>query len=238
MKLFPRLNKGVSRLECVRRFWAVLAVVFLLMGHGGRAAVFLLDDGSVNLFGGTSNGDLLALNRFETGPLPVVIDRILVLWSPLSLSVSPRVALYSDPNGDGDPSDAVALMVFAPFMQPGAVISNNTSFQSYDVPPTLVSGSFFVGAYLSDREPSFNPAIGVDTSSPVFSGQSWVIENSTAGGLDLQNPIGTATLVTTLETYVSGNHMIRAQGTVVPEPGILCVFLIGLAALAMRRGNR
>ena len=164
-------------------FWSVVT----------HAQLFTWDDGSVNTFGGTASGDLLALNHFNTGGSPVLIDEIRVLWNPISSTVKPTVTLYSDPNGDGNPSDMAPLLIRQISIPANVVILNNTSVQSYSIPVTQVSGSFFVGAYLSDRELSFNPVIGVDLAY-LGPNQSWVIENSTAGLLNLMNPIGTSTL--------------------------------------------
>lgn len=195
----------------------LLSLVILLFAAVVQAQLFTLDDGSVDSFGGTASGDFLALNHFNTGGTPVLIDEIRVLWNPISSTVFPTVALYSDPNGDGNPSDMAPLLIQSISIQSGVVILNNTTVQSYSVPPTLVNGSFFVGAYLSDREPSFNPAIGVDRAH-LAPFQSWIIENSSAGNLNLSNPIATSTLRTPLDTYVAGNHMIQAHFVPVPEP--------------------
>ncbi|MBI3849394.1 MAG: immunoglobulin domain-containing protein [Verrucomicrobia bacterium] len=190
-------------------FFVSLAVQ--LLPAAIQAEQFSLDDGTVNTFGGTPGGDFLALNHFHTAGRTVAINQISVIWNPLSSRVFPTVALYSDPDGDGNPSDARPLMIYPIFITPNVVILNNTSFQSYDIPATTVTGSFFVGAYLSDRDSGFDPAIGVDLSHPQ-PGQSWIVENSSGVGLlDLQEPIATSTLVTPLNTYVNGNHMIRAR---------------------------
>jgi hypothetical protein len=190
------------------------AILLLALPFAGRALEFALDDGAVNTFGGTPGGDLLALNQFHTGGQTVVIDQISVLWNPISRTVSPAVALYADPNGDGHPSDAVPLIVHHISVPANVVILNNSSLQHFPIPPTTVNGSFFVGAFLADRESSFDPVIGVDTSNPKPN-RSWIIEN-TSGGLDLERPAATSTLVAPLNAFVNGNHMIRARYTVLP----------------------
>lgn len=208
----------------------------LLSSVFAQAGLLALDDGSVNAFGGTDNGDLLALNHFDVGDTPIVIDEIRVLWNPLSRSMSPAVALYADPNGDGNPSDMIPLEIQQIFIQPNVVILNNSTVQSYPISPTLVSGSFFVGAYLSDRASSLNPVIGVDLAhlAPL---QSWIIENST-GMLDLMDPIGTSNLRTPLDTYIAGNHMIQAHFVPVPEPSAGVVAALGLSCWLIRTVGR
>ena len=96
-------TRAVSRL---------FSLMSLLVAAAVQAGTFSLDDGSVDTFGGTPGGDLLALNHFDTGGRTVVIDQISVLWNPLSAAVSPTVALYSDPDGDGNPSDASPLLIY------------------------------------------------------------------------------------------------------------------------------
>lgn len=206
-------------------------VAGLLLPVAVHADIFALDDGSPETWGGTRGGDFLGLNHFNTGGQTVVIDQISVCWNPLSSLVSPRLALYSDPNADGDPSDLRLLQFSSVYIQPGLVLLNQ-SVQDYSIPPTTLTGSFFVGACLSDADSGFRPRTGIDTTPPNYFGQSWIIENSGGTGLlDLNNPIGTSTLVTRLNTYINGNFIIEAHYTVIPEPSIARFFPLGLLAL-------
>jgi hypothetical protein len=202
-----------------------------------NAQVFSLDRGIVSGLGGTPGGDLLVLNHFNTGADSVYIDQISVLWNPISSTVSPKVALYADPNGDGNPSDLVPLRITPIYIPPNVVILNNTTVQDYPITPTLVSGSFFVGAFLSDREMSFDPAFGY-SSPAVALNQSWIIENTVAGRLDMLSPATTCTTLAPLDYYIPANHMLRAHYTVVPEPSAgLLGLLAGLLTLRCRRKN-
>ena len=223
----PAVANHQTSQQAVRRL-CVAMLGLLINITSGFGANFTVDDGSVETFGGTAGGDLLALNRFNTGGQVVLIDEISVLWNPLSARVSPKVALYSDPNGDGNPSDSTPLLIHAIVISPNLVILNNSTLQPYAITPTLVTGSFFVGAYLSDRELSFDPVIGVDTTSPSYANVSWIIEDSSVGGLNLQAPVASSTLTTRLETFISGNHMIRAHYTLVPEPSSLGLFALAI----------
>lgn len=205
---------------------ALLAVLAMtLYSNAGRAQyVFTYDNGTANSGGGEPGGDLLALNHFNTGGSPVLVTQIGVLWNPISASVHPTVALYSDPNGQGNPSGMQPLLIQPIYIQPGVVVLNNTSVQYYSITPTVVQGSFFVGAFLSDQNNS-SPVIGVDTSGS-GPGQSWVIENTSAGHLSLQHPVATASDWENLDVFVSGNHVIHAVYSPVPEPSaeILGIF--------------
>lgn len=216
----------MSKCSCV--------LVGLLLAVRVQGGLFSMTDGSAETWGGTSNGDCLALNHFDTGGQTVRIDQINVCWNPLSSRVSPTVALYSDPNGDGNPSDTRLLQLYAIYVQPGVVLLNQ-SLQSYSIPSRTITGSFFVGCFLSDRDSGFDPATGIDTSNPHY-GQSWIVENSRGTGLlDLNNPIGTSSLVTRLNTYINGNFMIEAHYDV-PEPSIwgFATILLGCVTLFRR----
>jgi hypothetical protein len=213
---------GARALKCM----AVVLVTVLCSGRvQGQSQLFTYGS-SPGAFGGEPSGDALALNNFNTGGSPVWVTEIGVLWNPLSAGAHPTVALYSDPNGDGNPSDMQPLLIQPIYIPPHVVVLNNGSAQFYSIPPTEVSGSFFVGAYFSDQNNS-SPQIGIDLSNR-GQGQSWVFENSTSGRLSLQNPIGTASDWENLDTIVSGNHIIEAMYTTsVPEPLPAWLFLFG-----------
>ena len=193
-----------------------LLTVFCSGFFQGQGQVFSYGD-TVGGFGEQPSGDLLALNHFNTVGSSAWITEIGVLWSPLSASVHPTVVLYSDPNGDGNPSDMQPLLIQPISIPPHVIILGNAGVQFYSIPPTEVNDSFFVGAYLSDQD-NASPGIAFDiaNSGP---GQSWVIETSRAGELDLQNPIGTAADWENLDTFTIGNHIINAIYTnSMPEP--------------------
>ncbi len=223
-------NPGLCRV----RIGALLAAVSLGALFQTRAAVFALDDGVAEFWGGTYQGDLLALNHYNSGVQTVSINAISVCWNPLAVAVRPRLAVYSDPNGDGSPSDMTLLSLYSVPLQSGIVYLNQ-SLQTYSITPTTVQGSFFIGAFLSWASLGGDPGIGVDTTPPHYAGQSWIIENSSAvGTLDPNNPIGTSTLVSPLGNFIAGNHVLEAQYTVVPEPGSAALIFLGLTFLTAK----
>lgn len=222
LSIYSLRCNGVLALKCVVVVLATMLCSGLVQGQGQLFTY----GGSPGSFGGEPSGDILALNHFNTGGSTVWVTEIGVLWNPLSAGVHPTVALYSDPNGDGNPSDMQPLLIQPIYIPPHVVVLNNGSAQLYSIPPTEVSGSFFVGAFLSNQNNS-SPVIGVDSSNHGPS-QSWVIENATAGRLNLQNPIGTAGDWENLDTFVTGNHIIEAMyATSVPEPSPLWLLLFG-----------
>ncbi len=208
----------------------------MLAAAQSQGDLFSLTDNTAEDWGYTAGGDLLALNHFDTSGRTVLINQISVAWDSLSSLARPTLALYSDPDGDGAPNDMRPLGIFPVMVQPGIVILNQ-SFQDYPITPTLVTGSFFVGAFVSDRNPGNPCLIGVDTSSP-HPGQSWIVENSNGPGLmNLQDPIGTSTLIAGLSRFVNGNHMIEAEYTIVPEPTGSLIFALGVLALTAHRAR-
>lgn len=212
-----------------------LVILAMFLAPPVRADVFSLTDNTMETSGGTPGGDLLALNHFDTAGRTVAINEISVAWGPLSSAMSPTVALYSDPNGDGNPADAELVMSYPIYIPGGVVILSGSSYQSYTIPTTVVAGSFFVGAYVSDRDGGFTPSVSVDTSHPQPS-QSWIIENTSVGGLDLESPAASSTLVAPLNNYINGNHMIRATYSVLPGP--FCTQApVGLASWWRADGN-
>lgn len=216
--------------------WLVTLALALCAGVA-QAQLLTLDNGKVGTVGGESGGDLLALNHFNTGSTPDLVTSIGVLWNPISAAVAPTVAIYSDPNGNGNPSDMVPLLIQPINITPGVVVLNNTSVQWYSITPTVVSGSFFVGAFLSDKNHS-SPGIGVCYAN-LGPGQSWVVENTAAGHLNLQNPISTASDWENLDAFTQGNHMIEATISPVPEPATIVLLISGgLGCLIGRRRER
>lgn len=216
--------------------WFVTLAVTLCVG-AAQAQLLTLDNGTVGTLGGESGGDLLALNHFNTGGTPGMVTSIGVLWNPISAAVAPTVAIYSDPDGNGNPSDMVPLLIQPIHITPGVVILNNTSVQWYSITPTVVSGSFFVGAFLSDKNHS-TQGIGVCFAN-LGPGQSWVVENTVAGHLNLQNPISTASDWENLSVFTRGNHMIEATLSPVPEPATIVLLISGgLGCVLVQRRER
>ncbi len=93
-----------------------------------------------------------------------------------------RIAVWDDPNGDLDPSDAVLLSSYA-----GHVVSNtNTAqFVTYAFPqPVPVSGSFFIGTALPSIAPK--SSFGSLDDGEGYRFDSWIVGNA-SGPLDLAN---------------------------------------------------
>ncbi len=114
--------------------------------------------------------------------------------------------LWSDRNGDGNPTDAAVLATAS------GVISNQgtDTFITTNFPPTVVTTSnFFVGFFISHGAGQFPAAF--DETAPTFSNRSYV-----AGGAngDFHNLNNNDLPVAPIESYgLPGNWLIRADGT-------------------------
>jgi hypothetical protein len=156
-------------------------------------ALYVLDDGTNESQLGISGGGPLAwLNHFTVQKGAETIDAVLAAWG-----VGPvTVAVWSDPNDDGQPHDAVLLTLLedVPLTFP-----IGGPLRTIEIPPTYVGEageSFYVGLSMTHEEQEW-PAL-LDKSAPTPM-QSWW-----SFGLD---DIGDAQLV---DGVTPGNWMIRA----------------------------
>ena len=193
-------------------------------GGGHRSPldfIYQLDDGTAeDAIGLTIGGDIISLNEFAVVPGSETIKSVEIAWgTPVffdpSLDGLPyTVAIWSDPNGDGNPTDAVLLTTA------GGVVSNQgtDTFISTDIPDTVIATSnFFVGFLITHTAGQFPSAF--DESNPIFN-RSYV-----AGGAqgDINNLNNNDLPVAPIESFgLFGNWLIRAtatgEGTPTPTP--------------------
>src|SRR6476659_3687536 len=167
---------------------------------------YMIDDGTAeDSVGLTAGGSLVALNSFPVSGGNNVITSISIAWgTPLfpdpTLNGLPYTAvLWSDPNGDGSPTDAVVLA-----QAPGVVSQAGTdTFITTVIPPTMVTtANFFVGFLITHAAGQFPAAF--DETPPTLPNRSWV--DATANINDLSGAI-------TIESAgLVGNWLIRADG--------------------------
>ena len=216
----------------------ILTLSFCCAALSADGAVnYIADDGAnnVNVGVGGSGGDLLVLNRFTVQPTGDGIVEIQVNWTGIASNFPAKVAVYDDPNDDGDLSDLVLL--HESDVQTNSVGGN--TYASYIIPNTFVSGDFYVGAYVENMAGNVFP-FGYDTTDPDLPNTSYFFERTGAGDLSLSDPNGTATLQGWGENFiVAGNFMIRAVGDVgtppVPEPGPVSLLVFGTVLMLRRR---
>ncbi len=225
----------------------VLGVAAVLAGAGAARAdvVYLHDDGSAeHLLGLQSAADLLWMSRYSElpgGPVIHTIEFTIGRDGPVYPQPSTVTLLvYEDPDDDGNPGDAVLLTAVTgvPVLYP-----NRTIFESVAIPPTTVSGEFFVGILATLSAGMFPVALddfGLQGSTPL----TYWYTGAPPGTLDPAAPPLFVDLTTGL--YSNGvdsgqlayalRFQIRAIAN--PEPSTLALFaagVAGLGVLAVRR---
>ncbi|MEO1699200.1 MAG: hypothetical protein AAFU73_18060 [Planctomycetota bacterium] len=117
-----------------------------------------------------------------------------------------RVAVWSDPNGDKNPSDAVLLGVS------GGHVAQNTGsgqFVTYTLPtPVSVTGSFFIGATLEATFGPLSTATGAIDESQGYQWDSWYFSND-AGPIDVVQLSQNSQPPTNV--LLTGRYLLRAN---------------------------
>ena len=206
-----------------------------------QAIVYSIDDGSAErsigfkpVGNGSGNADAIFLNEFTALPNDKTINSISIAFgNPGNMGgnldgLLVTILLYSEPNGDTNPSDAQLLA-----LSPGLISQANTNtFVTYAITPTTIpTTDFFVGFEIQDLQ-SGTFVAAEDTSAPTYSNRSFIAFGDPGTG----NPINLAanqvppTAVENLNG-LAGNFLIRAN-TAVPEPSTWATLLGGMAMLA------
>ena len=222
-------------------FRSLLVPLVVALGCWAQSAAALvtysIDDGTAEDGvgeGGPYGGDVLFLNEFAVAPDGNVIASISVAFgSPNKaadnaalIGLPYTVLLYSDPNGDGNPSDAT-LLAFAD----GIITTANTNtFLTTTIKPTTVTTSdFFVGFELLNQPPGTFPA-AIDETAPTYPGRSYVTYGfpGTLDPIDLENNEVPPETIESVPGSTPGNWLIRANYSV-PEPSTWAYVLAGVA---------
>ncbi|MEO7723413.1 MAG: hypothetical protein ABIU29_01805 [Chthoniobacterales bacterium] len=182
------------------------------------ASTYMVDDGTAeDAIGLTVGGDIIALNKFAVLPGAETIATVSIAWGtpafpdPSLNGLPYTVAIWSDPNGDGSPTDAVLLNTAG-----GVVASQGTdTFILTDIPDTTITTTnFFVGFLITHSGGQFPAAF--DQTAPTFSNVSYA-----AGGAsgDINNLNNNEIPVASIESLgLVGNWLIRADATGEPSP--------------------
>lgn len=192
---------------------------------------YMYDDGvsDNNLTtGGPATYNAFFANQYTTVAGGEVIGAISVVWGSrlnpnLPNGLVADVLLLSDPNNDGNTSDAGILSSFT------TVTMNvgTDTFNTYPiVPVTLAPGqNFFAAAFIHDA-PNNSTWAGFDTNATGRASQAW-------WNVAVQNPIGNSDLTLSIFGFQDATWMIRAEA--VPEPATLAAVGLGVAAFLRRR---
>ena len=133
------------------------------------------DDGAPELGVRTFEPNMVWLNRFQAPSGASVISSVDVLFVFIPIGTEMGVYVWSDPDGDGDPTDAQVLWS-------GSVTVEATNvFTSIELPEVPVGGGgagFFVGFSSAVTEADFQAAM--DISGQPAPGRSWLIGSESA----------------------------------------------------------
>jgi hypothetical protein len=141
------------------------------LGEPEYALEYLIDDGTRDgNYGFGSIADVLWMNRFNVESGSEWIGEIRVVLGNVIANEPYQVALWSDPNNDGDPTDAQLLVT----ANARAANGNTSIFNEIRIDPTYIGEagtSFFAGVIYSDRYGNQFP-VAVDTST--ISQRTWI----------------------------------------------------------------
>lgn len=199
--------------------------------------VFVADDGTSDIAFGNFSGapaDVLVLNRFDAGPGGATITEISYAFGTpaaggATLPVPLQVVLLDDPDEDGSVDDAALLAAVADL--PTQI--DDDVFNAVAIPPTFVSGRFFVGVFAQDLADG-QALVGADSNDPPGATHAFA-----GAALDLDDILGTAD-VFSFDPEGTAIALIRAAGdaAAIPEPAPLTLLGLLLGALLLRRAAR
>ena len=162
------------------------------------------DDGGAE-FGIRSVGTHMAwMNQFRVTDNASVITAIDMQFVFMTELQPVQICIWSDPNNDGDPSDARALRVIDTLAGPQGVIRR---FECEDTFVGVNGASFFVGAIVSLAETSYFPA-ALDVSGAPPLRKAWFVGASSV--IDPNDLTANALEVTTIEeSLFPGTWIVR-----------------------------
>ncbi len=224
-------------LSSLKRAFVGAAAAVIVFGFASSQTaqaqfVYSLDDGGAeNGIGLQAAGaTFMALNSFSiTGGNNRIISLSIAWGTPTNPDATLNglaytAVLWSDPNGDGSPTDAVVLAT-APGVIAGA--STNTFILSPITPTTVLTSNFFVGFIITQATATQFPA-AFDQTAPTFANRSFAVVGSNINDLSGAITIESAGLV--------GNWMIRANA--IPEPSTYALAGVGLVGLIFFQRRR
>lgn len=212
----------------------LLIVALSVCATAAFASEYSWDDGTAdNAIGLNSGGTFSWGNQFTSIAGSENLTEVLISWDSggggnmVADGTAVTVNIWSDPNNDGNPDDAVLISTL------NSTVSNSDmpGFVTYDVPDVMVAAgqNFFAGAIITHAGGIF-PA-SIDQTAP-NNGHSWITTTANFG-----EAANTFNLTDLAGNGLDGDWMIRVTGAApVPEPASMAV--LGLGALALIRKRR
>jgi hypothetical protein len=177
------------------------------IAEGGPAHTYQHDDGDhEDSIGLPDIGGVIWMNHFVVAPNASMLRKIYVAYGQVANGTVVAVMVWSDPNQDGDPTDAQVLVCADAWV----ANADLDLFNVVNIPPTYIGPAgthFFVGV-LTYYDAGERPC-SLDTNASA--GQSWIC-GSTSGSIDPNN-MGAAELPpTVIDSFgPAGNWLIRAK---------------------------
>ena len=224
-------------------FKAVVVAASLFASVAAHAQ-YVIDDGTAeNSFGfgtATSNAGSIWLNQFSVLPGQNVIRSLSIAWgspgnaSNANVNGLPMQALiYSDPNGDGNPNDAILLNSVNGTIQSAG--GNTFITYTFGAPVTVTTPGFFVGYFV----PEFTIAgarqffASINQTAGTFNAaRSFLFGMSDGSAPDVNNLSNNDFGGSNSSLGINGNWLVRANA--IPEPG--SALLCGLGGLGLLVG--
>ncbi len=184
-------------------------------GEPTLGSTLSIDDGAIDVILGFPDtpAQYAWLNQYEVESGIELIGAIELAWGQIPWGHSAKVIIWSDPDGNGDPTDAELLLEVDTTIQSPNTSNGPAAFVTVAIPPTYIGPagtSFFAGAFYADTAGTAYP-VAVDQDAPA--GRSfWA---SSAGALDVGDLAGTASVFgSLLEVGFDGNLLVRVRSIV------------------------
>jgi hypothetical protein len=166
------------------------------------------------------------LTQFTITPGATTLTSIDVVWGSrlnpnLPNGLSADVLLMSDPNGDGNPNDALVLQSFSTT----TVNVGTDTFNNYAITPTTLAPgtNFFAGAFIRDV-PTGSAWIPLDTNAIGLASKNW-------WNVVVSGPVGPYNPM----SLFGPDFTIMTRVNAVPEPATIAALAMGAAALVLIR---
>ncbi len=166
-----------------------------ISGNNGIIAQdeYMWDDGSTeDLLGWNAGGTMAWIQWFDaTGGSDTITELRIINGSALYPGYGNGdgsrvdVGIWSDPNGDGEPSDSVLLYTLQTTVQN----QDTDTYQTVAITPTVVTGRFFIGAWITHSAGQF--VAPMDTNSGnIIAGRAYIFGNyiGYGGSFNPNNP--------------------------------------------------